>query len=114
MLAFRPGIPLAYNVPLTALSLLIAILVCGGGIALAIHSHKLIDRVLGGATVGVGISVMHYTGIAAVMLDGEIRWDSGIVALSILGGMVLSALAFAVTTRNGWRSSVVAATLLTM
>jgi NO-binding membrane sensor protein with MHYT domain len=33
MLAFRPGIPLAYNVPLTALSLLIAILVCGGGIS---------------------------------------------------------------------------------
>lgn len=101
MLAFRPGITLAYDVPLTALSLLIAILVCGGGIALAVHSGKLIDRVLGGATVGVGISVMHYTGIAAVMLEGDIVWDSGIVALSILGGMVLSALAFAVTTRSG-------------
>lgn len=112
MLAFRPGITLAYDVPLTALSLLIAILVCGGGIALAVHSGKLIDRVLGGATVGVGISVMHYTGIAAVMLEGDIVWDSGIVALSILGGMVLSALAFAVTTRSGWRSSALAATLL--
>ena len=113
VLAFRPGFALSYDPGVTALSLLIAILVCGGGIGLAVHSKGRLDRVLGGATVGVGISTMHYTGIAALMLEGDIAWQSGAVTLSVLAGIVLSALAFAVTLRPGWRWSLAAAGLLT-
>ena len=92
VLAFRPGFAFSYDFGLTALSLLIAVIVCGGGIGLAAHSKARLDRILGGATVGVGISTMHYTGIAALMLDGEIVWQSGAVTISILAGIVLAGL----------------------
>jgi diguanylate cyclase (GGDEF)-like protein len=113
VLAFRPGFALSYDPGVTALSLLIAILVCGGGIGLAVHSKGRLDRVLGGATVGVGISTMHYTGIAALMLEGDIAWQSGAVTLSILAGLVLSGLSFATTLRGGWRWNLAASGLLT-
>ena len=113
VLAFRPGFALSYDPGVTALSLLIAILVCGGGIGLAVHSKGRLDRVLGGATVGVGISTMHYTGIAALMLEGDIGWQSGAVTLSILAGLVLSGLSFAATLGKGWRWNLAAAGLLT-
>ncbi len=113
VLAFRPGFVLTYDLGHTALSLLIAVLVCGGGIALAVHSKGRSDRVLGGITVGVGISTMHYTGIAALVLEGDIVWQSGAVTLSILAGMVLAGLSFATTLRRGWRWNLAAAGLLT-
>ena len=114
VLAFRPGFAFSYDLGLTALSLLIAILVCGAGIALAVHSKARLDRILGGVTVGVGISTMHYTGIAALMLDGEIGWQSGAVTASILAGMVLSGLSFAASLRRGRRWNLAAAGLLAL
>lgn len=113
VLAFRPGFALSYDLGLTALSLGIAVLICGGGIGLAVHSKGRVDRVLGGVTVGVGISTMHYTGIAALMLEGDIAWQSGAVTLSILAGMALAGLSFAMTLRRGWRWNLAAAGLLT-
>ncbi len=114
VLAFRPGFAFSYDFGLTALSLLIAVIVCGGGIGLAAHSKARLDRILGGATVGVGISTMHYTGIAALMLDGEIVWQSGAVTISILAGIVLAGLSFAASLRRGWRWNLLAAGLLTV
>src|ERR1700730_15965881 len=62
MLAYSPGIPNAYNVALTALSLIAAIVLTGAGLAVGVSSGS---RALGGAMVGVGIAVMHYIGMAA-------------------------------------------------
>ena len=59
VLAFRPGFTLDYDLGLTALSMLIAILVCGAGIAVAVRGTSVWDHVLGGAVVGVAISSMH-------------------------------------------------------
>jgi len=114
VLAFRPGFAFSYDLGITALSLLIAIVVCGGGISLAVHGRARLDRVLGGATVGVGISTMHYTGIAALMLEGDIGWQSGAVTVSILAGIALGALSFAAASRTGWRWKLFAAGLLTL
>ncbi len=114
VLAFRPGFALGYDFGLTLLSLLIAVLVCGGGIALAVHGKGCGDRLLGGVTVGVGISAMHYTGMASLLLNGEIVWQSGAVTLSILGGMGLAGISFALSTAPSWQRNVIAATLLTL
>lgn len=114
MLAFRPGFTLAYELPLTVASLLIAIGVCGAGLALAIRSDSALDRFLGGAVVGVGISSMHYVGIAGLLVGGAIGWDGGLVGLSILAGMALSGLALVAAANRGWKSLLVATTLLTL
>jgi len=94
VLAFRPGFTLDYDLGLTTLSMLIAILVCGAGIAVAVRGTSVWDHVLGGAVVGVAISSMHYTGIAALIMGGNLQWNSGLVAVSILSGIVLGGLAF--------------------
>lgn len=114
MLAFRPGFALTYDIPLTALSLLIAIGVCGAGLALAIRSDWGLDRFLGGAVVGIGISSMHYVGIASLLLGGTVVWDAGLVALSIGAAMILSGLAVWVAARKSQRSLLGATALLTL
>ncbi|WP_162249135.1 EAL domain-containing protein [Devosia sp. Root685] len=93
MLAFRPGFALQYDILLTGVSLLIAIGICGAGLAMAIRATGTADRFLGGAVIGVGISSMHYVGIAALLLEGQLLWNNGLVGLSILAGIVISGLA---------------------
>jgi NO-binding membrane sensor protein with MHYT domain len=114
MLAFRPGFALQYDIVLTGVSLLIAVAVCGGGLAMAIRGTHPMDRFLGGAVIGVGISSMHYVGIAALLLDGQLVWHSGLVGLSILAGIVLSGFAVLTATIGGRQRLVAGAGLLTL
>src|SRR5580700_11174376 len=91
MLAFSPGVPTAYNIALTGLSLVAAILLTGAGLAVAVESiaGAGAGAWLGGAMVGGGIAAMHYTGMAAFEIPGWIVWDPILVAASIaLGGLI--------------------------
>jgi diguanylate cyclase len=94
MLAFRPGFSLSYDVTLTGVSLLIAVGLCGLGITMATRGKGPADHFLGGAVVGVAISAMHYTGIAALVMGGSIGWNGGLIAASIIAGMVMGGLSF--------------------
>ena len=100
MLAFQPGFTLHYDIVLTAASLVIAIGVCGAGIAMASRGDSTTDHFLGGAVVGVAISSMHYTGIEALLMGGGIGWNGALVGASILAGIVLSGLAFTASSRG--------------
>jgi NO-binding membrane sensor protein with MHYT domain len=89
MLAFSPGVPTAYNIGLTGLSLVAAILLTGAGLAVAVESIAGAGAWLGGAMVGGGIAAMHYTGMAAFEIPGRIVWNPILVAASIaLGGLI--------------------------
>jgi diguanylate cyclase (GGDEF)-like protein/PAS domain S-box-containing protein len=89
MLAFSPGIASAYDVPLTFLSLIAAIVLTGAGLAVAVAPGLTAAAWLGGAVVGGGIAAMHYTGMAAFEIQGRIVWDPTLVAASIaLGGLI--------------------------
>ena len=101
MLAFRPGFALQYDILLTGLSLLLAIGICGAGLAMATLATGTADRFLGGAVIGVGISSMHYVGIAALLLDGQLLWSNGLVGLSIVAGIILSGLAVVTAIGQG-------------
>ncbi|HWG04798.1 MAG TPA: EAL domain-containing protein [Beijerinckiaceae bacterium] len=96
MLAFSPGIPDAYDINLTALSLVAAIFLTGGGLAVAAASKPYGNAWLGGAIVGGGIATMHYTGMAAFQIQGWIIWDPVLVATSIVLGGLIGAVALAV------------------
>ena len=78
MLAFSLPIPMGYDVPVTLLSMLIAILV--SGFALYVVSRKTLRwprLLLAGALMGSGIAAMHYTGMAAMAITIEVANSNG-------------------------------------
>jgi diguanylate cyclase (GGDEF)-like protein/PAS domain S-box-containing protein len=96
MLAFTPGIPSGYNIVLTMLSLVAAILLTGAGLAVSLTPNWRHGPWLGGAIVGGGIAAMHYTGMAAFEIEGIILWDPVLVTISILLGAAIGAVALPV------------------
>ncbi|MFC9324430.1 MHYT domain-containing protein [Kitasatospora sp. NPDC057015] len=97
------GSELRYDVPLTVLSLLVAVLVTGLGVfAVGRGRHRGRALLLGGLTTGLGVAAMHYLGMAAVRLHGGLEYRPGTVALSVLiaVGAATAALWAAVTIRH--------------
>ncbi|MFJ7243930.1 MHYT domain-containing protein [Kitasatospora sp. NPDC098652] len=102
------GTELRYSVPLTVLSLLVAVLVTGLGLTVVCYGrHRGLALLGGGCTTGVGVAAMHYLGMAAVRMHGGLRYDGGTVALSVLVavGAATAALWAAVTVRNGYAAA---------
>src|ERR1700756_836451 len=66
MLAYEPGIPVAYNIGLTVLSLAAATGVAALGLAIAVYSSWAGSAAFGGAIIGGGIASMHYLGMWAL------------------------------------------------
>ncbi|KOV89464.1 MHYT domain-containing protein [Streptomyces sp. NRRL B-3648] len=95
MLGFRvSGSDIRYDVPLTIISLLVAMAVVCAGVFVVGHSR---DRnralLLGGLTTGLGVASMHYLGMAAVRLHGDVRYDPVLVGLSVLIAVVAATAA---------------------
>src|SRR5712672_3873440 len=85
MLAFSMPIPMAYDIGLTALSLVVAILVTGGGFyVISRQSGSPSHLVLSGIFMGLGIVAMHYIGMAAMQGHAELSYDRLFVALSVV------------------------------
>jgi len=100
MLAFSPGMPTAYNIALTVLSLVAAIVLTGMGLAVAVTANWAAGAWIGGVMVGGGIAAMHYTGMAAFEIQGRITWDPILVAASIALGGLIGAVALPVGLRR--------------
>ena len=107
MLAYDPGIGAGYNLVLTILSLLIAVLITGVGLSVALLDFGRWTAVFGGAVLGGGIAAMHYTGMMALDLPGRITWAPNLVVTSIALGVTFGAAAlyFAVR-RDNWAEHV--------
>jgi diguanylate cyclase (GGDEF)-like protein len=98
MLSYEPGISLGYDLPLTLASLAIAIGITGSGLWYAAIGTRRSDTALGGTIVGLGIATMHYVGMAAVIVGGQMRWDPALVASSAVLGMIFGAAALLLGT----------------
>ncbi|WP_375274954.1 sensor histidine kinase [Methylorubrum thiocyanatum] len=84
MLAFEMGLPAAYDVGHTLLSLVIAIGVTGAALAWLGRSRAgRWDVLLAGPVMGIGVAAMHYTGMAAMRMPGHLAYSLPIVALSV-------------------------------
>src|SRR5215510_2177504 len=115
MLAYEPGIPIAYSLSLTVLSLAAAALITGSGLSIAVYSGASSASALAGAVVGGGIAAMHYTGMFAVQIPGRVTWDLPLILASIFFGMALGAAAMVVAIRSyRRRDAAIAAVLLTL
>ncbi|MBL7491828.1 histidine kinase [Frankia sp. AgB1.9] len=84
---------IVYNLPLTALSLLIAVGVSAIGLAIVGANPRNKARLLfAGILTGAGVGAMHYTGMAAMRVGSSIKYDPKLVAAS-LAIAVVAALA---------------------
>jgi NO-binding membrane sensor protein with MHYT domain len=85
MLAFTMPMPMSYDIGLTALSLVVAILATSAGFyVISRHSTSPLRLTLSGTLMGLGIITMHYTGMAAMRGNFELSYDPLYVALSVV------------------------------
>jgi diguanylate cyclase len=114
MLAFQPDLPVTYGLNRTLASVVIAVALSGLGLAMALMPG-IGMRLLGGLVIGAGIGAMHYMGMSALHLPGEIIHDPVLMAASTGIGLALAALATAVGFGSaGPGRRVIAALLLTL
>src|SRR3984893_1064649 len=94
MLAFIIPIPMSYDIGLTILSLVVAMLVTGGGFyVISRQCASPLHLVLSGIFMGLGIAAMHYTGMAAMRGHAELSYDPLFVALSLVIAIAASTVA---------------------
>jgi NO-binding membrane sensor protein with MHYT domain len=102
MLAYQPGVPVAYDINLTIVSLLAAGVITSLGLAVAVFKPRRWGAPIGGGIIGGGVAAMHYLGMEALQLPGHVHWDLALVAASIVVGMVLGTASLVVAVR--WQS----------
>ncbi len=96
MLAFSLPHGIQYDPVITLISMVPAILASGVALDLAWHGGKRLSIGVRSVLLGAGIGTMHYTGMAAMRLDGFVRYDPSLVALSIFVAVALAYLALRV------------------
>ncbi|MBW8881344.1 MAG: PAS domain S-box protein, partial [Asticcacaulis sp.] len=99
MLAYNPGIRFGFDITLTLASLLVAVIVTGAGMALAVYRPFRHADWAGGALVGSGIGAMHFIGMAAVEVPARIQLAPDLVIASLTLGALLAAGATALSVR---------------
>lgn len=111
MLAFRLPVPVTYDVTMTSLSLVPAIL--GSGIAILVLSrpvNALREQGLGALCLAIGIGTMHYTGMEAIRTSARLMYRADVFALSIVVAFALAVVALRVRrhfeqrTKGQWGS----------
>jgi NO-binding membrane sensor protein with MHYT domain len=86
MLGFSiPGEPIRYNVPVTILSMVIAVAVVAIGIFIVGFGREGNGPLLlGGTIVGLGVASMHYIGMGAVRVQASLSYNPGLVVASVV------------------------------
>lgn len=97
------GADIRYNLPLTVLSAVIAMVVVGFGLFMVCRGERSIVRlIVAGTLTGIGVAGMHYTGMAAMKITGEVNYNTTLVAASIAVAIVacIVALWFALIVKG--------------
>ena len=89
VLGFQPGIDIGYDVALTLISALQAMIFAALA-TLLLLSKSPIAAFAGALVLGAAIGIMHFTGMRALVFSGTIEWDPTLVALSLAMGSVLA------------------------
>src|SRR5579864_1093208 len=96
MLALTLPVPVTYDIPITVLSAVPAIL--ASALALRVmssRSNRHQRYLIGGTLVGAGIGAMHYIGMAAMRVEYCVHpYDPELFALSIIVAVILGIAAF--------------------
>ena len=93
MLAYRTPFKVEYDPGLTILSGAIAMIATAGGLKAVADSGGWRGILTGGTLVGLGVAVMHYMGMEAMRLPGEVYYRPGFFALSVLIAVAAASVA---------------------
>lgn len=100
MLSYKMQMKMEYDPALTLLSLLIAIIFAYGVLRIVARRRFTLQKLLiGSVLLGLGICSMHYSGMAAMKMDSDLRYVPSLFLLSVVIAIVASggALWFAFT-----------------
>ncbi|WP_457103779.1 MHYT domain-containing protein [Methylobacterium sp. P5_C11] len=101
MLAFEMGMPAAYDLGLTLLSLAIAIGVTGAAFLWVARADVGLTGIfVAGTMMGLGVAAMHYTGMAALRIPGGLVYDPALVALSVAIAVIAATAALWLSLRQ--------------
>jgi NO-binding membrane sensor protein with MHYT domain len=110
MLGFTiPDQSIRYSVPVTILSMLIAIAVVGIGLFIVGYSKRGAGPLLlGGVAIGGGVASMHYIGMAAIRAQDTISYSPALVAVSVVIAVIAgtAALWAALRLESAWSAFV--------
>jgi NO-binding membrane sensor protein with MHYT domain len=105
MLGFDvPASPVRYDVTLTVVSLALAVAFVGFGLIVVGHGKRsLIKTVIAGVITGSGVLAMHYSGMRAMHVTGELHYRPTLVVASAVIAVVAATVAlwFAQSVK-GW------------
>ncbi|MEU9996174.1 MHYT domain-containing protein [Streptomyces sp. NPDC050848] len=110
------GSAIRYDVPLTLLSLVVAMAVVGAGVfTVGYGRSRWRSLLLGGlgTGLGVGVGAMHYLGMAALRLNGTVRYETPMVVLSLVIAVVAATAAlWAALTVRGTAGAAIASLVM--
>jgi signal transduction histidine kinase len=86
MMAYRAHPVDGYDLALTALSVVAAVVMIGGGFAVA-FGRGLRPGIIGGALTGLGIAAMHALGMAAMIVPHEVTYEPALAGVAVLAGV---------------------------
>lgn len=110
ILAYDPGVPVAFDPVLTMVSLLIAMAGAAVGFAAASSGLTRLAPTAGGVIVGLAIVAMHYTGMMAYRVQGVVSWDGAHLIASLILAPAFSAAALHFALRRVSRADKYVAT----
>jgi NO-binding membrane sensor protein with MHYT domain len=90
MLGFTiPDQTVRYNVPVTILSMLVAVVVVGIGLLIVgFGGEGMRPLLLGGLIIGCGVASMHYIGMDAMRMPDTMRYNTPLLVLSVIIAVV--------------------------
>lgn len=103
MLALNFACPVHYDLPVTLISIIPSILVSGLVLGGDWFGKNHLSHFINSLILSLGVGTMHYTGMAAMHMEADIRYNPEIFIISILVSIALAYLALSVkntATRN--------------
>src|SRR5215813_3315495 len=98
MLAYHLPVAVYYHIPTVILSLVAAIGASFVALLVVSRPHVSLGHVaVGSLLMAIGISGMHYTGMASMRLSAMHQWDSTFVVLSVVIALVVALAALGLT-----------------
>jgi NO-binding membrane sensor protein with MHYT domain len=94
MLAFSIPIFISYNLAIVLVSLIATILACWQALYIVSRPRpSLMTLLAGSSSMGIGIAIMHYTGMAAMQMPATVRYQPGLFLLSVVIAVTVSFVA---------------------
>jgi NO-binding membrane sensor protein with MHYT domain len=113
MLGFTiPGQSIRYNVPVTILSMVLAVVVVGIGTFIVGFREGTGPLVLGGVIIGCGVATMHYVGMGAIRVHDSLAYNPLLFAASVIIAIIAGTAALWAALRLHTLMSTIAASLI--